>query len=167
LVKRFEGDAWMDAVFKTQKGIFNYRAAGVWMENGYVLLHKQVQDEHWTLPGGRVNLMEDSKSAVQREIQEELGQKVEVNNLLWITENFFVYNQSPIHEVGLYYHIEAANNASFFNKDTFFGLEGERLLYKWFLINELEEIELYPEFLKAGLKRLPGTPEHVIIKQDS
>jgi hypothetical protein len=24
----------MDAIFKTQKGIFNYRAAGVWIENG-------------------------------------------------------------------------------------------------------------------------------------
>lgn len=44
----------MDVVFKADKAVFNYRVAGIWIKNGYVLLHRFVNDDFWTLPGGRV-----------------------------------------------------------------------------------------------------------------
>lgn len=40
---------------------------------------------------------------------------------------------------------------------------GERLIYKWTPISEIDNITLYPEFLKNGLKELTSAPKHLII----
>lgn len=153
----------MDATFYIENAVFNYRVAGIMIENGHVLLHKQVNDMHWALPGGRVEVLEDSKACIIREIKEELGFNVIVNNLLWITENFFKYNERDFHEIGFYYKVSSAEGTTNFSKEAFYGEEGERLIYKWTPINELDNILLYPEFLKTSLKDLPSTPQHLII----
>jgi 8-oxo-dGTP pyrophosphatase MutT (NUDIX family) len=152
----------MDAVFKVETGVFNYRVAGVIIENGHVLLHKQVSDEHWALPGGRVKVLEDSATGVRRELMEELGVDVQVENLLWVTENFFTYNNSNFHELGFYYQVSSERMMN--DNEGFYGLEGERLLYKWVPINKLDEITLYPEFLKTSLENLPPSTQHIIIR---
>ncbi|MCZ8516105.1 hypothetical protein O9H85_27625 [Paenibacillus filicis] len=46
----------MDVVFKTDNMMFNFRVAGICLENGHVLLHKAIDDNHWALPGGRVQM---------------------------------------------------------------------------------------------------------------
>ncbi|MEQ2529277.1 hypothetical protein WMO40_21610 [Bacillaceae bacterium CLA-AA-H227] len=50
----------MDVVFHTEIAIFNYRVAGIWIKNGHILLHRDVNEENWSLPGGRVKMAEDS-----------------------------------------------------------------------------------------------------------
>ncbi|SEM20146.1 ADP-ribose pyrophosphatase YjhB, NUDIX family [Mesobacillus persicus] len=153
----------MDAVFKVEEGVFNYRVAGVLIENDHILLHKQVNDTHWALPGGRVQILEDSATAVKREIHEELGLSVQVQNLLWVTENFFTYNHNQYHEIGFYYQLLSQPEAMK-DQESFFGLEGERLLYQWVPLHDLEQIELHPTFLKTALQKIPASPEHIVIK---
>lgn len=153
----------MDAVFKVEEGIFNYRVAGVLIENDHVLLHKQASDTHWALPGGRVQVLEDSATAVKREIHEELGFSVEVEKLLWVTENFFTYNHNQYHEIGFYYLLSSQPEAMK-NQESFFGLEGEHLVYQWIHLHELEKIELYPRFLKTALRNIPESPVHFVIQ---
>ncbi|MBS4175987.1 NUDIX hydrolase [Lederbergia citrea] len=155
----------MDAVFQLEHAVFNYRVAGVLIENGHVLIHKQANDEHWALPGGRVEVLEDSRTSIRREIDEELGYAVSVDKLLWVTENFFEYNNKNYHELGFYYLISLKSETAIFQKDDFYGLEGERLIYKWVPISELENIQLYPEFLRTALKFIPQSPQHLIIRQ--
>ncbi|WP_112181083.1 MULTISPECIES: NUDIX hydrolase [Paraliobacillus] len=154
----------MDATFFLKNAVFNYRVAGVMIEDDHVLIHKQVKEKHWALPGGRVKVLEDSQTSIKREIKEELGFDVSVDNLLWITENFFAYNNQNYHEIGLYYRISSAAFSSSFTKEEFYGEEGERLIYKWTPISEIDGINLYPEFLKDGLKEIPSTPKHLILK---
>ena len=154
----------MDAVFKTDIAIFNYRVAGIWIQDGYVLLHKNVNDEHWALPGGRVKIMEESKKGLQREFQEELELDVEVERLIWTTENFFTYNGKSFHEIGFYYQVTSENDHKF-GLEEFYGIEGDRLLvYKWIPIVELDEISLHPEFLITGIKDIPGDTKHIVVK---
>ncbi|MGM0900907.1 MAG: NUDIX hydrolase [Bacillota bacterium] len=152
----------MDAVFKVENGVFNYRVAGVMIENGHVLLHKQVNDKHWALPGGRVKVLEDSVAGIKREFMEELGVPVKVEHLLWVTENFLTYHDANFHELGFYYKVSSEKMMQ--QDEAFYGLEGERLLYQWVLINKLDEITLYPEFLKTDLKNLPACTQHIIIR---
>jgi ADP-ribose pyrophosphatase YjhB (NUDIX family) len=152
----------MDAVFKVEAGVFNYRVAGVMIKNGHILLHKQVSDKHWALPGGRVKVLEDSAAGVKREFLEELGVVVELENLLWVTENFFTYNHANFHELGFYYQVLSEKMMN--HNEAFYGLEGERLLYQWVPINKVDEITLYPEFLKTSLKNLPSSTQHIIIR---
>ncbi|CAM3723247.1 NUDIX hydrolase [Mesobacillus thioparans] len=157
----------MDATFYMEKTIFNYRVAAVMIVNNHVLIHKQADDDHWALPGGRVTVMEDSQTSIVREVKEELAIDVKVDRLLWFTENFFDYNNRNFHEIGLYYHVSPTEGSFDFQAEAFFGEEGERLVYQWVPISQLENIKLYPEFIRTSLNELPETPQHLIVKQYS
>ncbi|RIW31968.1 NUDIX domain-containing protein [Bacillus salacetis] len=155
----------MDVVYKTEKATFNYRVAGIWVKDGHVLLHRAVSDESWSLPGGRVAIGEESALSIQREFIEELDVSVEIERLVWFVENFFQYNGIDIHEVGLYYLVKTEDESMELNKEPFFGKEGERLIYKWTPVHDLEAITLYPEFLRKALQEIPGHPAHLVVKQ--
>lgn len=155
-------DEEMDAVFKTENAIFNYRVAGVWLYKNHVLLHRDVNDFLWSLPGGRVKIGEDSQNAIKREFEEELGIKINVGKLIWSVENFFEYNSNKFHEIGFYYFI--SNVPKDFDSKIFNGKEGDRLIYRWTPIEELPSLELYPKFLKTELKVIPSETEHFVVK---
>lgn len=153
----------MDTSFHMEGQVFNYRIAGVWIENGHVLLHKQTNDLHWALPGGRAKMLEDSKTCLLREIKEELGAEVKVERLLWVAENFFTYNFKNYHELGFYHLVKCAEGKSNYRPGPFFGPEGDRLTYQWMALEELEKVNLYPVFLRQALQNLPETTEHLIV----
>jgi 8-oxo-dGTP pyrophosphatase MutT (NUDIX family) len=54
---------------------------GVVIDSGRVALLKNERDE-WELPGGKLELREDPRSCVEREISEELGWSVRADTLL-------------------------------------------------------------------------------------
>jgi len=54
---------------------FKDRAAGLCIHDGYVLPTKADQDRYWILPGGRVEIGEDTRAALARAFLEETGQK--------------------------------------------------------------------------------------------
>jgi 8-oxo-dGTP pyrophosphatase MutT (NUDIX family) len=155
----------MDATFHMETAVFNYRVAAVIVVDGHVLIHKQVKDQHWALPGGRVELMEDSQTSIIREMKEELGYEVDVDRLLWFTENFFEYNSKKYHEIGLYYKVKITDENFRFTTEPFYGEEGERLIYQWVPINQLNNVFLYPEFLRDALEDIPAVPQHLIVDQ--
>ncbi|MCF0043329.1 NUDIX hydrolase [Dyadobacter fanqingshengii] len=133
--------------------LFNYRVAGVAIVDGKVLLHKTPSDKFWSLPGGRASLFEFSKDTLIREMQEETGMDVLVGEMLWVSENFFVYNDKKHHELGFYYKMEIP---SLTDLNDFIGVEGDsELLFKWHPIAEISNLRLYPEFLVAELAQNP------------
>ncbi|TWT16033.1 NUDIX hydrolase [Planomicrobium sp. CPCC 101079] len=153
----------MDATFKMEDTVFNYRVAGIWIEKDHVLLHKQANDSHWALPGGRARVLEDSKSCLMREMAEELDVEVEVTQLLWAVENFFTYAGKKFHEIGFYYLVHGEENPAIYQSGSFFGPEGERLVYQWIPLSEISEVALYPEFLRDALTTLPKVTQHLIV----
>ena len=155
----------MDAVFKTEKAVFNFRVAGVWIENNHVLLHRDVNNELWSLPGGRVVVGEKTEESVVREFFEELGVQVTIGRLLWINENFFDYQNIDFHEIGFYYMVSNDNSKSYFQTDPFYGTEGERLVYKWIPLEKINNLLLVPDFLKDGLRELPKFLQHIVCKE--
>src|SRR3712207_1470731 len=84
---------------------FKYRVADVRVHDGYVLLTKADQDAYWILPGGRVEIGEDTRAALAREFLEETGQKARVGDLLRVAENFFRLDGTDYHELALTYTI--------------------------------------------------------------
>jgi ADP-ribose pyrophosphatase YjhB (NUDIX family) len=156
----------VDATFKLEDKVFNYRVAGVWVENGHVLLHRQAAESYWALPGGRARILEDSKTCLVREMEEELGISVKVERLLWAVENFFPYDGKDYHEIGFYYLISGVENESFYHAGPFFGQEGERLVYEWIPLSEIGAATLYPEFLRKALTELPEAIQHMVISND-
>lgn len=155
----------MDVVFKSENKVFNLRVAGIWIENGHVLIHRLASDTIWSLPGGRIKFNEESRLSLKREIKEELGIEIEIDQMMWTVENFFSYKGNDIHEVGLYYKINSENKLTNSLNESFYGIEGDRLIFKWVSLENLEEIELYPEFLRKKLKEV-STENHFIVKDN-
>jgi len=136
----------MDIKFTVGQQRFNHRAAAVIIKDGHLLIHRNVRDDFWALPGGRIRLMESGAEAVIREIKEELGLKAEATRFLAVQENFFTYENVSFHEVGFYYEVNVSDDMTVTSED-FFGVEGAELIYRYVPIDQLQSVKLYPEKL--------------------
>ena len=143
---------------------FVFRSVGIMLNNGHVLLHKAGDNEFWSLPGGRVELLEKAESTITREMKEELNVDVKVVRLVWVAENFFEYAEKSYHELGFYFLLQLPETSPFLNKIGNFYSEdaGTPLIFRWFLFEQLETLTLYPSFLKTSLRSLPARVEHIV-----
>jgi 8-oxo-dGTP pyrophosphatase MutT (NUDIX family) len=155
--------------FTMHQARFDYRVAWVCVHEGHVLLQQAEYDPFWSLPGGRVEVLESSEAAIKREVQEELGlaKALKIKRLLWVVENFFTSNDRPNHELGFYYQVDFENQPAIYDKNTTFTAteeEGSRMLFRWFPLEALDQLHLYPTFLKTGLRNLPASVQHIVQK---
>ncbi len=143
---------------------FNLRAAAIFLQGDLVLLHRMEEDAIWALPGGRIERGEDAASAVAREVMEELGETVQCGELLYVVENFFEHQSKANHEVGLYFLAYLKPDSALqVSGHSHFGIEGNsRLEFRWFSRSELQEVNLYPSFLRAALAKPSLMFEHVV-----
>jgi ADP-ribose pyrophosphatase YjhB (NUDIX family) len=166
--------------FEKGKKRFAFRIAGVAISNNKVLLHRSVLDDFWALPGGRCELLENSKDTLMREMKEEMGVEIKIIRPLYFVENFFKIENRDSHEVSIIYLMQfPPESKKIVERDTFYGNESQlgfekddaygkelRLIFRWFNINELEKLEVYPSFLRTSLKNIKAYPEHIINKDN-
>lgn len=74
-------------------------------------MHRMVQADYYALPGGRVEMGEDTGSALRREMREELDLQVQVGRLLAVAELFYGPSGGRTHELGFYYEMEGQLDA--------------------------------------------------------
>lgn len=143
---------------------FNLRAAGVMERDGHVLLHTVEDDTSWILPGGRVELGETSISALQREMREELGQEIQVGRLLWVAESLMKQDGRLDHVLGLYYAITLVDDSGFITPGEVLRMRdgAVRLTFAWHPLDRLDQITVYPPFLREGLPALPEQTQHIL-----
>ena len=96
----------MDITIDVDDYKLNVRAAGVMIHNGKILVHKNVNSDHYALIGGRVEIGENSADTVKREIKEELGKDIEITGYISTIENFFEMKGSKYHEILFVHKIE-------------------------------------------------------------
>lgn len=145
---------------------FNFRSVAVIVHEGYVLLHKNIDDDFWALPGGRVEFFENSDVCVERELMEELGVQSRVLRHLWYVESFFEYMGRHYHEIANYFLVELLETNVFSITDVFSGIEEDtNLIFKWFALSELHKMSIKPEFLAEGLQHLPEAVEFIKINE--
>ena len=143
---------------------FNYRVAGVMLRDGKVLLHKEGHDRYWYLPGGRCELMETSADTLVREFMEEANATVTVDRLLWVIESFYEARGEVFHELGLYYLVSSGDIDT---RDEFEGIEinGNALYFRWFSIDELDNVKVLPAALGENLKKIGPHIGHIVNKE--
>lgn len=121
----------------------------------------------YVLPGGRPELHEDSSAALKREMIEELGIEVKIERLLFVSENFFVDSGINCHEISFIY---LANPVKSWDEMSFkwphHAKEGNlNIHFDWFDTDKLENIILYPVFLRKALNQeLPCEIKHLLIR---
>jgi 8-oxo-dGTP pyrophosphatase MutT (NUDIX family) len=147
---------------------FGCRTAGVLVHQNHILLQGEPQGTFWTLPGGGIELLENSHAALKREMQEELDIDISIERLLWVVENFFVSasDGKAHHEIGWYYLISPYRAPHLYHlEQTFSAKEKESktdIIFQWFKLSDLQNVLFHPQCLKEELKALPVTPKHIL-----
>lgn len=141
-----------DIKLDNNDGKFKLRVCGiVKIKNKYLVVDIN-ENKFYCLPGGHVELGEDTETALLREIKEELGYEVKVKKLLAIIQNFFKDKKNKVfHELG-YYYIVIPKNKNIKVED-YTRLEEDKgiikkLNFKWFTADELKNINFKPSNLK-------------------
>jgi ADP-ribose pyrophosphatase YjhB (NUDIX family) len=146
-------------------GRFNFRAAGIVMRDEHVLVTHSVREQHWYLPGGRVEWGESTRDAVGREIAEELGVAGEVGELAIVLENFFAYGGHRWHELAHYYPVVLPSSFPF-------RVDGEvchrshdggvDIEFKWVRVDALAAHGFQPSALRRELLSWDSTLRHIV-----
>ncbi len=140
----------------------NIRAGGLIIHNNKILAHKNINKDHYCIPGGRIELGENSETTIKREIQEELGKDIDILKYSSTIENFFYMNEKKYHELYFLYRVEFKNEEDKKIEYTMHNMEGKDYLqYEWLDIDKIDEYNILPECLKDMLKK-DNMPTHVI-----
>ena len=96
----------MDLKIKTEKEEFHGRACGIIKQDDKFLIMRVNKTSYYHIPGGHIEIGEDSEQAVIREIKEEIGCDVQEASLFSIQENFWTRNAKKCHGIEFYYIIK-------------------------------------------------------------
>lgn len=152
----------MDLSIDIEDYKLNIRAGGLIIHNNKILAHKNINKDHYCIPGGRIELGENSETTIKREIQEELGKDIDILKYSSTIENFFYMNEKKYHELYFLYRIEFKNEEDKKIEYIMHNMEGKDYLqYEWLDIDKIDEYNILPECLKDMLKK-ENMPTHVI-----
>ena len=153
IIKKMRGVVYMDITIDVDDYKLNVRAAGVMTHNGKVLIHRNVNSDHYALIGGRVEIGENSEDTIKREIKEKLGKDIKIKEYISTIENFFEIKGSKYHEIMFVYGIEFINEEDKKIDYVMENIEGKDYLqYEWIELDRIEEYKLLPKVLKEVLK---------------
>ena len=154
-----------DILLPADGGVFSLRVAAVWNRNGRVLVQRTADACAYALPGGHVEFGEDTKEALLRELEEELGVKAEIQRLLWVEEGFWNNRGKQCHQICFYYLISAKGEGlpeqgAFYRQDQ--PGRGRDVEFLFLPVEELKSLPLYPAFAKKELEQLTGPVKHFV-----
>ena len=144
----------MDITINVDDYILNVRAAVVIIHNNKILLHRNLNSNHYALLGGRVEIGEDSITAVKREVVEEIGKEIEITGYISTIENFFKMKGTKYHEIMFVYKGEFKEEEDKKIIDTIKNIEGKDYLqYEWIDLEKIDDCNLLPIIMKEILKQ--------------
>ena len=133
-------------IFKNNKAI-RIRVAAIVIEDNRILLvaHKKKNDVYWLLPGGGVDFGESLKEALKREVLEELGVIMNINDIALVCDS--------ICPDGLRHNINICFHCSYIEGK--YSLSNEKRLHNFgfFTISELQNLQIIPP-IKKELKEI-------------
>ena len=136
----------MDLKIKTEKEEFHGRTCGIIKQENKFLIMRVNKTSYYHIPGGHIEIGEDSEQAVIREIKEEIGCDVQETSLFLIQENFWTRNAKKCHGIEFYYIIKLKQQLQMQNYEKIENDKGEEKLleFKWVTAEELKNIDLRP-----------------------
>ncbi len=155
----------MDVKIKTENEKFKFRVSGVIVKDNKVLGVNICDNGFFCCPGGHVHLGEDTISAIDREIFEETQIECKREKLLAVIENFFGGEGKVFHELGFYYLLSPKDEL--FEVKDFDILENDEgelknLEFKWFDIDNLDQVDFRPLAIKEKLMKHDFEFQHII-----
>lgn len=150
----------MEIDISNEKERFKFRVCGVVEQDGKILFIKHQKNKFFCLPGGRVEIGEDTETAIKREMFEELGTQVNIKKLLTISQNlFYLENGKIFHELVFYYLLSPVNKlptTEFETDEIDKGIFCHHR-FNWFALNEINKTDFKPEILNEILTQKSST----------
>lgn len=155
----------MDISFRSEEGRFNFRVGAIIIQDDHILMVKNTRDPYYYSVGGRVHFNETLDEAVLREVFEETGIAMEIQQLGFIHENFFILEHSGevFHEISFFYYMQPVNSLHLVNKSLTEDGIVEKL--EWIPVDQLSNYRLYPEFFKTDLFSGLSEVRHYVTRQ--
>lgn len=142
----------MDIKIKCDEGRFKFRVCGIVEKDQKFLVMRMNENKFYCLPGGHVELGEDTQTAVLREMQEELGYEVKIKKLACVHQNLFKTDDGKLfHELGFYYLVNPKNQN--LKTENYFRTENDKgeiktHEFRWVRKEELKDLDFRPNVIK-------------------
>lgn len=136
-----------DITLPIEDGYVNVRVGAILEKNGKLLMVRNADLSYYYSVGGRIQFGESAEEAIRREVLEETGWDLEVEQLGFVHEDFF-WSDSPskqgklIYEIGFYYYMKTP--ADFEPRCESLTEDGTEERLEW--VNPAEDTVLYPDF---------------------
>ena len=85
-----------------------------------------------------------------------------IGRLVIVSDILFELDGIRYQEAGLYFLMEFDPGHYIIGREGKFEAEEPNLVYQWLPLNELEEVELFPRFLRELVLDIPQTTKYVI-----
>ena len=146
--------------FRTKVGntVFGVRATALIINNGKLLVTKD-KDKYYTI-GGAIQVNESTEDAVIREVGEELGVKAQAGQLAFIVENRFEQAGVYYHNIEFHYLVDLLEDAPLTMQE-----DEKTQPCEWIDLDNLEDIQLVPAFLKTALPAWDGQLRHIHLEE--
>lgn len=150
-----------DWLFAAEDYVCSLRTAGVLVRNGKILVQRERDGQEYALPGGHVAVGESTEDALRREFFEETGAQVCCRRLLWTEECVFTLNGKKRHSITFYYLIALCEGNDIADNEAWIAhKDNEKVLVGWLPVDRLDDVVIYPAFIRQEIGRLNGEIRH-------
>ncbi len=154
-----------DWFFRSDEYICELRAVGVLVKNNKILVQRDKTGNEYALPGGHIKIGETFEAGLIREYKEETGVDIDIKRLLWSEECFYEWNGKQAHNIAFYYLIKECDGVEIPDNGDFASHKDNcNVVIGWMDIDEIQNVIIYPEFLKNEIYNLNGEIKHFISK---
>ena len=122
---------------------FSGRAGAIIYNEDKTKILLENQGRFYRFPGGRIDVHEDSKTSIERELLEELNLKTDLN-LKYIVEMFIKSPKTKYHEIGFYFVTQIKENLI---ENNFKSLDGDSY-FMWIPIDDLNQYNMLAKPIK-------------------
>ena len=146
--------------FRTKVGstVFGVRATALILQNRKLLVTKD-KDKYYTI-GGAIQVDERTEDAVVREVREELGVKAQAGQLAFVVENRFEQAGIHYHNIEFHYLVDLFEGAPLIMQE-----DEKSQPCEWIDLDQLQNIQLVPAFLKIALPNWDGQLRHIHLNE--
>jgi len=140
---------------------FMYRVGGIVVYDGRLLVEQDLRHGFCFVPGGRVEYGENAVAALARELREELGEDATIGRLVLVADNLFQLGGDWFQEASLYFLVDFAPDSRVFERDGTFEGGESGIVLQWIPLDELEQANLLPPFLRQLVVDIPESAEYI------